>query len=110
MYPAYPASLLHRSQVLGSLANFFTSAIMDPANLPSNPNENGAADILGSTLFVVCLATVVVLARLYVRLFVIRGTGWDVSFISSMHVLLCFFRSLTSIPTNSPLDDGPTLF
>jgi hypothetical protein len=28
---------------------------------------------------------------LYVRVFIIRGTGWDVSFISSMHVFLCFF-------------------
>ncbi|CAG7565236.1 unnamed protein product [Fusarium equiseti] len=53
---------------------------MDPANIPSNPNENGAADILGSTLFVVCLATVVVLARFYVRVFIIRGTGWDDAF------------------------------
>ena len=82
--PLFPSSGI-------SLANFFTSAIMDPANLPSNPNENGAADILGSTLFVVCLATVVVLARLYVRVFIIRGTGWDVSSFSSMHVLPCFF-------------------
>lgn len=52
---------------------------MDPANLPSNPDENGASDILGSTVFIVSLATIVVLARLYVRVFIIRGTGWDVS-------------------------------
>jgi len=74
---------------------------MDPANIPSNPDENGAADILGSTLFVVCLATVVVLARFYVRVFIIRGTGWDVSFIFSMHVLLCFFT--LSSPLSPPL-------
>lgn len=84
---------------------------MDPANLPSNPNENGAADILGSTLFVVCLATVVVLARLYVRVFIIRGTGWDVSLLSRLCMFfLALFRSFTSIPTNSPLDDYPTIF
>ncbi|CAF3609115.1 unnamed protein product [Fusarium graminearum] len=53
---------------------------MDPANLPSNPDENGAGAILGGTLFVVTLATIVVLARLYVRIFIIRGTGWDDAF------------------------------
>ncbi|RGP65855.1 hypothetical protein FSPOR_7116 [Fusarium sporotrichioides] len=53
---------------------------MDPANLPSNPDEDGAAAILGSTLFIVTLATIVVLARLYVRVFIIRGTGWDDAF------------------------------
>ncbi|KAG8676122.1 hypothetical protein FPOAC2_02205 [Fusarium poae] len=53
---------------------------MDPANLPSNPQENASATILGSTVSIVTLATIVVLARLYVRVFIIRGTGWDDAF------------------------------
>lgn len=74
---------------------------MDPANIPSNPNENGAADILGSTLFVVCLATVVVLARLYVRVFIIRGTGWDVSWLSRLCMFFIAFYALS--PLSPPL-------
>ncbi|KAF5011997.1 hypothetical protein FDECE_1937 [Fusarium decemcellulare] len=48
--------------------------------LPSNPDENGSTDILAATVFIVSLATVVVLARLYVRFFIIRNTGWDDGF------------------------------
>lgn len=46
--------------------------------LPSNPDENGATAILAATTFVVCLATITVIARLYVRFRIIRNTGWDV--------------------------------
>ncbi|KAL5584033.1 hypothetical protein FOVSG1_015384 [Fusarium oxysporum f. sp. vasinfectum] len=48
--------------------------------LPSNPNENGATDILAATALIIALSTIVVLARLYVRIFVIRNTGWDDGF------------------------------
>ncbi|KAF4993912.1 hypothetical protein FGRMN_6159 [Fusarium graminum] len=51
---------------------------MDPNTpLPSNPNEDGATDILAATLFIVSLATVVVFARIWVRMFIIRSVGWD---------------------------------
>jgi hypothetical protein len=70
---------------------------MDPANLPSNPQENASATILGSTVSIVTLATIVVLARLYVRVFIIRGTGWDVSLILTLHST-CFLSSLDSTP------------
>lgn len=73
---------------------------MDPANLPSNPDENGAGAILGGTLFVVTLATIVVLARLYVRIFIIRGTGWDVSLILTSY-FACFFFAFTFCLVNS---------
>ncbi|KAL7765398.1 hypothetical protein ACKLNR_003314 [Fusarium oxysporum f. sp. zingiberi] len=54
---------------------------MDPqVQLPSNPDENGAVDILASTVLVITLATIVVLARVYVRLFMIRNIGWDDAF------------------------------
>ncbi|KAF4451842.1 hypothetical protein F53441_5161 [Fusarium austroafricanum] len=54
---------------------------MDPnIQLPSNPDENGAVDILASTAFVISLATIVVLARVYVRVFMIRNLGWDDAF------------------------------
>lgn len=48
------------------------------AELPSNPNDDGSKDILAATIFIISLATITVLARLYVRVFVIRNTGWDV--------------------------------
>lgn len=53
--------------------------------LPSNPDENGGPDILIATLLVTVLATITVLARIYVRGFVIQNPGWDVS-----HHALCF--------------------
>jgi hypothetical protein len=53
---------------------------MDPTvQLPSNPSENGATDILAATLLVITISTIVVLARVYVRVFSIRSVGWDVS-------------------------------
>ena len=48
-------------------------------DLPSNPKENGGPAILTATLLVTTLATITVLARLYVRSFVIQNPGWDVS-------------------------------
>ncbi|KAM0440343.1 hypothetical protein ACHAQK_005741 [Fusarium lateritium] len=51
---------------------------MDPTvQLPSNPSENGATDILAATVLVIAISTVVVLARVYVRVFSIRSVGWD---------------------------------
>ncbi|KAI6776248.1 hypothetical protein HG530_000193 [Fusarium avenaceum] len=51
---------------------------MDPTvQLPSNPSENGATDILAATLLVITISTIVVLARVYVRVFSIRSVGWD---------------------------------
>lgn len=47
--------------------------------LPSNPDENGGPDILIATLLVTVLATIAVIARMYVRGFVIQNPGWDVS-------------------------------
>ncbi|KAK7432545.1 hypothetical protein QQZ08_000752 [Neonectria magnoliae] len=45
--------------------------------LPSNPDENGATSILAATIFIISLATITVLARLWVRISIIRNTGWD---------------------------------
>lgn len=80
----YAASLLPSpsSQVLGSVSTYrsFHLAAMDPTvQLPSNPSENGATDILAATLLVITISTIVVLARVYVRVFSIRSVGWDVS-------------------------------
>ncbi|EEU42063.1 uncharacterized protein NECHADRAFT_105529 [Fusarium vanettenii 77-13-4] len=50
---------------------------MDLPPVPSNPKENGVKDILAATVFIISLSTITVLARLYVRLLVIRNTGWD---------------------------------
>lgn len=68
---------------------------MDPTvQLPSNPSENGATDILAATLLVITISTIVVLARVYVRVFSIRSVGWDVSLHS---ILVLAFATLLRV-------------
>lgn len=68
---------------------------MDPTvQLPSNPSENGATDILAATLLVITISTIVVLARVYVRVFSIRSVGWDVSLYS---ILVLAFATLLRV-------------
>jgi len=43
------------------------------------PNENEGPKILGATLGITSLALITMIARLYVRLRMIRNVGWDVS-------------------------------
>ena len=45
----------------------------------SNPDENAGPAILGAVVSVTSLALIVVLTRVYVRGFMIRNLGWDVS-------------------------------
>lgn len=68
----------------------------DVVVLPSNPDEDGATGILAATTFVVSLATVTVIARLYVRFLIIRNTGWDVR--SNPSTTLLFVCSSTVSP------------
>lgn len=60
--------------------------------LPSNPNENGGPNILIATLLVTVLATITVLARIYVRSFMIRNPGWDVSRKPCLSPVLAFYN------------------
>lgn len=46
---------------------------------PLRPDENQGPTILGATLTVTIAALLTVIARLYVRLRMIRNIGWDVS-------------------------------
>ncbi|KAF2030070.1 hypothetical protein EK21DRAFT_66580 [Setomelanomma holmii] len=46
---------------------------------PMRPNENQGPTILGATLTVTIAALLTTIARLYVRLRMIRNVGWDVS-------------------------------
>ncbi|CAM1510056.1 Fc.00g003910.m01.CDS01 [Cosmosporella sp. VM-42] len=50
------------------------------APIPSNPDENGGPAILAATLLITALATITVVARIYVRGFVIRNPGYDDGF------------------------------
>lgn len=43
------------------------------------PDENQGPTILGTTLSVFILAVMTTIARLYVRIRMIRNVGWDVS-------------------------------
>lgn len=45
----------------------------------SNPDDNEGGTILGAVVSVTSLALIVVLTRVYVRGFMIRNLGWDVS-------------------------------
>lgn len=49
------------------------------ANAAMRPFENQGSTILGSTLTVTFLAVLTTLARLHVRVRMIRNVGWDVS-------------------------------
>lgn len=48
--------------------------------LISNPNDNESSRIVAAVATVTSVATATVVARLYVRLYMIRSFGWDVSF------------------------------
>jgi hypothetical protein len=50
-------------------------------NPPLRPDENQGPVILGATLTVTIAALLAVIARLYVRVRMIRNIGWDVSMI-----------------------------
>jgi hypothetical protein len=45
--------------------------------LPSNPNEDAGPEILGAVLSTTSLAVLVLFARFYVRVFMVRALGWD---------------------------------
>lgn len=56
------------------------------ADVPMRPYENQGPTILGATLTVTILAVATTIARLYVRIRMIRNVGWDVSIWSDMAV------------------------
>jgi hypothetical protein len=47
--------------------------------LPVRPNENQGPTILGATMTVTIAALITMIARLFVRIHMIRNIGWDVS-------------------------------
>jgi hypothetical protein len=49
------------------------------SHAPVRPNETEGPTILGATLTVTIAAFITIVARLYVRLRMIRNVGWDVS-------------------------------
>lgn len=55
------------------------TAMADPnlPPLPSNPDENAGPEILGATLSTTSLAFLTVIARFYVRGFIVKALGWD---------------------------------
>jgi hypothetical protein len=61
--------------------------------LPVRPNENQGPTILGATMTVTIAALITMIARLYVRLRMIRNIGWDVSGSRRKEVVL----TLTSV-------------
>jgi hypothetical protein len=54
--------------------------ITQRADAPMRPNENQGPTILGATLTVTIAALLTTIARLYVRMRMIRNVGWDVSY------------------------------
>ena len=65
-----------------ALPNFVT--MIQRADAPvMHPYENEGPTILGSTLSVTILAVMTTIARLHVRIRMIRNVGWDLSGASS---------------------------
>jgi len=52
-------------------------------HLPSNPDENAGPRILGATFAITALALITYIARMCVRLIVVRNAGLDVRTIIS---------------------------
>jgi hypothetical protein len=53
-----------------------------PGPAIQHPDENEGPILLGSTLAITILALITMVARLYVRIRMIRNVGWDVSFLA----------------------------
>ena len=53
--------------------------VINEFGLPSNPAENDGPRILGATLAVTGLALITYMARMHVRLVMVRNVGLDVS-------------------------------
>jgi hypothetical protein len=65
--------------------------------LPVRPNENQGPTILGATMTVTIAALVTMIARLYVRIRMIRNVGWDVSIsLKGEGLLIDFFARTMS--------------
>lgn len=62
---------------LPAMADAAAAAAVPP--VPSNPDQDEGGAILGAVITVTSLAFITVLTRFYVRTFMIRNLGWDVS-------------------------------
>jgi hypothetical protein len=58
-------------------------SLMQRQDVPVRPDENQGPTILGATLTVTIAALITLVARLYVRIRMIRNVGWDVSVLFS---------------------------
>jgi hypothetical protein len=54
-------------------------SLIQRQDFPVRPNENEGPTILGATLTVTIAAFITLIARMYVRIKMIRNVGWDVS-------------------------------
>jgi hypothetical protein len=61
--------------------------------LPSNPDENEGAHVLGAVLSTTCLAFVILVARIYVRGFMVKALGLD-DFFMGLAMALVSHRSI----------------
>ncbi|OAL07692.1 hypothetical protein IQ06DRAFT_342404 [Phaeosphaeriaceae sp. SRC1lsM3a] len=66
-------------------------------DIPYRPNENEGPTILGATLTVTIAALLAVIARLYVRLRMIRNVGWD-DYVMVSAMSLCIAGQCIIIP------------
>ncbi|KAH7069315.1 hypothetical protein FB567DRAFT_565051 [Paraphoma chrysanthemicola] len=70
---------------------------MPRADAPVRPNENQGPTILGATLTVTIAALLTTIARLYVRLRMIRNVGWD-DYVMITTMALCVAGQCVVIP------------
>ncbi|KAF2691728.1 hypothetical protein K458DRAFT_286821 [Lentithecium fluviatile CBS 122367] len=67
------------------------------APIISYPKENEGPKVLGATLAITIVALITMIARLYVRLRMIRNVGWD-DYFMCMAMLLCIAGECVVIP------------
>ncbi|KAH8732978.1 hypothetical protein GQ44DRAFT_781737 [Phaeosphaeriaceae sp. PMI808] len=68
-----------------------------PPTIPFRPNENQGPAILGATLAFTIFALLTVIARLYVRIRMIRNVGWD-DYVMVSTMVLCIAGQCIIIP------------
>jgi len=68
---------------------------------PVPPNEDQGPVILGATLTVTIAALITMLTRLYVRIFMLRHTGWDDYVMIAAMVLVSVHSSLLFAATST---------
>ncbi|KAG9193782.1 hypothetical protein G6011_03817 [Alternaria panax] len=73
------------------------SAVLEGADPQTGPIENEGTTILASTLAIATIATIITVARLYVRVKMIRNVGWD-DYAMFLTMIMCIVGQVIIVP------------